>query len=135
MNWSTVLSNRARTALARGDFPRAEEWFREGLAIEIQAGDRRAEAWSRMNLATIRIELGELGDAPAQLECALSLHRALSSQRGESFVLTNQGVLALIEDRPSDARTLLRDALGYGDRRDAPRLGHHLARYMGRGRA
>ncbi|MGA6162478.1 tetratricopeptide repeat protein [Amycolatopsis magusensis] len=68
-----------------GQWDRAATMHHIAMASARQAGDRAAEAWTLLNVGSMRLLTGHHAEAASQLGEAISLFASLGDQRGEAF--------------------------------------------------
>jgi serine/threonine-protein kinase len=105
----------ARTRQAAGDFPQAEQLFREGLAIERQVlkqGDPRLSR-HQAALGEILINMGKSGEAEAVLRDALRAQRQIFGGDHPDIAVTlgNLAMAVYEQDRYAEAEALNREVL------------------------
>jgi tetratricopeptide (TPR) repeat protein len=96
-----VMSSKNRQG---GQYQRAEEYLREGLALAVRVGDRFHEAWFLEELARIHWIRGEYEQAAELAQRGLQLSRQMGERVCASFALVRQGEIATAEGRYDTAR-------------------------------
>lgn len=99
------------SAFNRCDYPRAERYYLDGLALFQEEGDVSGEALSHSRLAGYFRIRGEHSQAIHHCRLALELYQKREDRTGESSVLNALGVLHTRIGRYREARIHLEDAL------------------------
>ncbi|HET7027047.1 MAG TPA: tetratricopeptide repeat protein, partial [Candidatus Limnocylindrales bacterium] len=87
----------------QNDFPAAQAYYEEHLAIVRALGDRAGVAEALMNLAFMRAVARALADAFPLYEQSAELYRALGDPRGEAAALLGLGMSLSLAGRYDDA--------------------------------
>ena len=82
-----VLGGLTEVALARGDSSEALRLGEEGLAVAKEAADPRAQAWARLHLAFVNLQIGELPTAAADFMDARNWLEVARDHFGLGFAL------------------------------------------------
>jgi predicted ATPase/class 3 adenylate cyclase len=108
-----ALSAAGTLAWLCGDYERAGQFHRHGLAGYAEAGDKRGVALSLSNLGMLLVEQGacEYAEARTLIEQALALQRELGDSSGMAGTLSNLGHLLQLQGDPAAARALYEQAL------------------------
>lgn len=92
---------------ATGDYRRAEELMREGVALARRAGHRQQVAWMESNLADYLVDVGRLDEAEPLARSGLAESRHVGEPRRIALTLPTVSYLALLRgDLGEAARSL-----------------------------
>jgi tetratricopeptide (TPR) repeat protein len=103
-------------AFRRGDYPRAEEYYRASLAARERAGDQGGAAASWHNLGNVAQDRGALPEAEACFLRSLSILERMGDQARVAISLNSLGTVALQRGAPMQAADWYRRALAISER-------------------
>ena len=112
-----------RVRRARGDLKSAEALYSEALAIRrVTRGEKDIDYGSTLgDLAALKKDMGKNEEATALQRKTLEIFRgALGDQHPEVAIILNNLATSIVEDRPAEAETLLRQAIGIKQRLFGP---------------
>ena len=108
--------------MARGDFRRGAEYFRQHLEIARETGNRLGEGNALGNLGNAYKRLGEYGMAIVCFERHLEIARAAGDRRGEGADLANLSATVALLGNVRDALTYAAAAIQIFERIEDPRV-------------
>jgi diguanylate cyclase (GGDEF)-like protein len=97
--------------LAAGQYPDAEEHFRQSLAIWHELGEDRGTAMALGNLAKLALRVGRVEQAGDYINDCLALERAAGNSGGILLGLEVLGDVLRAQDRLPEARDVLTESL------------------------
>jgi predicted ATPase/Tfp pilus assembly protein PilF len=109
--WARIVHGAGILADARGDYARAEAFYRESLALRRELDDLAGAALMLNNLGHLALMQGRPGEAIPLLEESLALSRAAGDTWGSSFSLKNLGRARLEAGDYREAQTLYEESL------------------------
>ncbi|HEY0537493.1 MAG TPA: AAA family ATPase [Actinoallomurus sp.] len=122
--WSARLhAMLADTAIAAGDFGRAEAATRLALAEVDRAGDRPASAAALNAEGTVHTKRGDLASATARFDLGLAIVRQCDDPQTDDLrlrILRNRAYVLVAENRLADADLAARELLADAERTAAP---------------
>jgi tetratricopeptide (TPR) repeat protein len=123
-----------RADAAAGDFHRAREYYRRGLAAFREVGDEAQVAYTLTDLGRVETDLEDYTSGRPLLEKSLGLQRRLGNEHGVALAIQNLGWLYFLRNEYASARPLLlpseRVRVGASpsreQRRDSPETGRQV---------
>ena len=104
---AVALGNLGTIAHMRGEYPTAVGYYRESIGASRSAGDEDGVGVNLHNLARSELALGRVDAGLAALRESLGIARRLNYRELIAYLLGGFAELAMIEDDPTRAATLL----------------------------
>src|SRR5262249_25622701 len=96
---------------AKGDWPRANQYFKEALQLARETGHRFLQGTTLTNVGLTEIALGDYGQAQRTMSAGQKLVREIGERRLEIALLEQTAWLFIRTGRDDEARSILHKAL------------------------